>query len=418
MRPNLSRTALALILASALLAPSTFAQPKRDNALFDAATAEQPAVLKTLEKLVNIETGTGDAEGLATAGKFLEEELKALGFTVTRSKAAGLVVGDNIVGKIKGKGGKNLLLMSHMDTVYPKGTLAKAPFRIEGNKAYGPGIADDKGGNAVILHTLKLLKTYGVRDYGSITVLFNTDEEKGSFGSRDLIQEEAKQVDYVLSFEPSPADAEVFPVGTSGIAYVQANIKGKASHAGAAPELGVNAVVEASDLVLRTMDLDDKSKGLRFNWTVIKGGGPATNIIPDSATVNADVRYTRNDEFDAAMKTLEERAQKKKVPGAEVSIVITRGRPAFYGGEGGRKLIDKAMGFYREAGGTIEVDEKIGGGGTDASYASLSGKPVIESMGLPGFGYHTDKAEYVVIDSIPRRLYMAARMIMDLGQGK
>jgi len=418
VRPTLSRTALAMLLASALLAPATFAQPRRDNALFDAATAEQPAVLKTLEKLVNIETGTGDAEGMAAAGRFLEEELKALGFTVTRSKSAGLVVGDNIVGKIKGKGGKNLLLMSHMDTVYQKGTLAKAPFRIEGNKAYGPGIADDKGGNAVILHTLKLLKAYGVRDYGSITVLFNTDEEKGSFGSRDLIQEEARQADYVLSFEPTAADAEVFPSGTSGIAYVQANIKGKASHAGAAPELGVNAVVEASDLVLRTLDLDDKSKGLRFNWTVVKGGGPATNIIPDSATVNADVRYTRNEDFDAAMKTLEERAQQKKVPGAEVSIVITRGRPAFYGGEGGRKLIDKAMGFYREAGGTIEVDEKIGGGGTDASYASLSGKPVIESMGLPGFGYHSDKAEYVVVDSIPRRLYMAARMIMDLGQGK
>ena len=410
------RSLLAALLGTALLAPAAFAQQKRDNALFDAATAEQPAVVKTLEKLVNIETGTGDAEGLAAAGKYLEDELKALGFTVTRSKSAGLVVGDNIVGKLKGKGGKNLLLMSHMDTVYLKGTLAKAPFRIEGNKAYGPGIADDKGGNAVILHTLKLLKTYGVRDYGTITVLFNTDEEKGSFGSRDLIQEEAKQADYILSFEPTGAESEKFSLGTSGIAYVQANIKGKASHAGAAPELGINAVVEAADLVLRTMDIDDKAKGLRFNWTIVKGGA-VNNIIPDSATVNADVRYARNEDFEAAMKTLEERAQKKKVPGSEVAIVVTRGRPAFNAGEGGKKLIEKAMGFYKEAGGTIEVEERTGGG-TDAAYASLSGKPVIESLGLPGFGYHTDKAEYVLIDAIPRRLYMAARLIMDLGQGK
>ncbi|RZI90178.1 MAG: M20/M25/M40 family metallo-hydrolase, partial [Variovorax sp.] len=266
MQTSLQRTVTAVLLAAAFAAPAAFAQ-KRDNVLFDAATAEQPAVLKTLEKLVNIETGTGDAEGIAAAGNYLEGELKALGFTVTRHKSAGLVVGDNIVGKLKGKGGKNLLLMSHMDTVYLKGILAKAPFRVEGNKAYGPGIADDKGGNAVILHTLKLLKDYGVRDYGSITVLFNTDEEKGSFGSRDLIQEEAKQADYILSFEPTSADAEKFSLGTSGIAYVQANIKGKASHAGAAPEQGINAVVEASDLVLRTMDLDDKAKGLRFNWT-------------------------------------------------------------------------------------------------------------------------------------------------------
>ena len=329
------RPLLAALVGAALFAPAAWAQ-KRDNVLFEAATGEQPAVLKTLEQLVNIETGTTDAEGMATAGKYLEDQLVALGFTVTRHKAAGLSVGDNIVGKLKGRGGRNLLLISHMDTVYLKGTLAKAPFRIEGNRAYGPGIADDKGGNAVILHSLKLLKTYGFRDFGSITVLFNTDEEKGSFGSRDLIQEEAKQADYVLSFEPTSAERESLSLGTSGIAYVQANIKGKASHAGAAPELGINAVVEASDLVLRTMDLDDKAKGLRFNWTIIKGGA-VNNIIPDSATVNADVRYARNEDFEAAMKTLEERAQAKKVPGAEVGIVVTRGRPAFNAGEGGRR---------------------------------------------------------------------------------
>ena len=415
MTPFFRRTALVALLATGFMAPAAFAQ-KRDNVLFEAATAEQPAVVKTLEQLVNFETGTGNAEGLAAAGTYLEGQLKTLGFTVTRHKSAGLVVGDNIVGKLKGKGGKNLLLMAHMDTVYVKGTLAKSPFRVEGNKAFGPGIADDKGGIAVILHTLKLLKDYGVRDYGTITVLFNTDEEKGSFGSRDLIQEEAKQHDYVLSFEPTSADNEGFSLGTSGIAYVQANVKGKASHAGAAPELGVNAVVEAADLVLRTMDIDDKSRGLRFNWTIVKGGA-VNNIIPDSATVNADVRYARNEDFEAAMKTLEERAQQKKVPGSEVAIVVTRGRPAFNAGEGGKKLIDKAVVFYKEAGGSVDVLERTGGG-TDAAYASLSGKPVIESLGLPGFGYHSDKAEYVMIDAIPRRLYMAARLIMDLGQGK
>ena len=407
---------VGMALGALALAPAAWAQQRRDNVLFDAATAQRPAVIKTLETLVNIETGTGDAEGMAASGNYLERELKSLGLTVERRKPAGLAVGDNIVGKIKGRGGKNLLLMAHMDTVYPKGMLAKAPFRVEGNKAYGPGIADDKGGIAVILHTLKLLKDYGVRDYGTLTVMFNTDEEKGSFGSRELIQEEAKAHDYVLSFEPTGAENESFTLGTSGIAYVQANVKGKASHAGAAPELGVNAVVEAADLVLRTLDLDDKAKGLRFNWTIVKGGA-VSNIIPDSATVNADVRYARNEDFEAAMKTLEERAQQKKVPGAEVSIIVTRGRPAFNAGEGGKALVDKALGFYKEAGGSATVIERTGGG-TDAAYASLSGKPVIESLGLPGFGYHSDKAEYVMIDAIPRRLYMTARLIMDLGSTK
>lgn len=411
----LNRTIATILLASVFAAPAAHAQ-RRDNVLFDAAVAEQQDVLKTLQRLVNIETGTGDAQGIAAVGNLLEIELQALGFSVTRSKAAAGAVGDNLVGKLKGKGGKNLLLLSHMDTVYPRGTLAKSPFRLAGPRAYGPGIADDKGGAAVILHTLKLLKDYGVRDYGTITVLFNVDEEKGSFGSRDLIEQEARLADYVLSFEPTSAEVEKMTLGTSGIAYVQANIKGKAAHAGAAPEAGVNALVEAADLVLRTMDIDDKSKGLRFNWTVAKAG-MVNNVIPDSATLNADVRYAHVEDLDAAMKTLNERAQTKKVPGAEVEIVVTRGRPAFNAGEGGRKLVDKAAAFYREAGGTVEIEERTGGG-TDAAYAALSGKPVIESMGLPGYGYHSDKAEYVMVDAIPRRLYMTARMIMDLGAGR
>lgn len=412
-RPH--RSVLAGLLAAAFVAPGAFAQ-QRDDALFKAATDEQPAVVKTLEQLVNIETGTGDAEGMAAAGKYFEDQLKALGFTVTRSKSAGLVVGDNIVGKLQGKGGRNLLLMSHMDTVYLKGILAKAPFRVEGDKAYGPGIADDKGGNAVILHSLKLLKARGFQDFGTLTVLFNTDEEKGSFGSRDLIQAEAAKADYVLSYEPTSALKESFTLGTSGIAYVQANIKGKASHAGAAPELGVNALVEAADLVQRTMDIDDKAKGLRFNWTIAKAGA-VSNIIPDSATLNADVRYAKNEDFEAAMKTLEERAQKKKLADAEVKLLITRGRPAFDAGPAGKALVDKAVGYYKEAGGTLAIEERTGGG-TDAAYAALVGKPVIESLGLPGFGYHSDKAEYVQIDAIPRRLYMSTRLIMDLGAGK
>jgi glutamate carboxypeptidase len=406
------------LLAGLLLAASShhaLAQ-QRDEALFKAATDEQPALVKTLEQLVNIETGTGDAEGMAAAARYLEQQLQAHGLTVTRHKAAGLSVGDNIVATIKGRGGKNLLLMAHMDTVYPRGMLAKAPFRVEGDKAFGPGIADDKGGVAVILHTLKLLKARNFQDFGTLTVLFNTDEEKGSLGSRDLIQAEAAKVDAVLSYEPTGVGKESFALGTSGIAYVIANIKGKASHAGAAPELGVNALVEAADLVRRTTDLDDKARGLRFNWTIAKAGA-VNNVIPDSATLNADMRYVRNADFDATVATLKERAQQKKLPAAEVDVVVNKGRPAFDAGPAGKALVDKAVAIYQEAGGQVGVIERTGGG-TDAAYAALSGKPVIESMGLPGFGYHSNDAEYVDIGAGPRRLYMSVRMVMDLAQGR
>ncbi len=388
-----------------------------DQALLAAAQAEKAATIKTLERLVNIETGTGDAQGMAAMAELLEGELRALGATVTRHKAAEGRVGDNIVGRIPGKGGRKLLLMAHMDTVYVRGTLAKAPFRIEGNKAYGPGIADDKGGVAVILHTLRLLKARGFDGFGELTVMFNTDEEMGSFGSRALIQQLAAQADEVLSFEPTAAGREGLTLGTSGIVYYRVGVKGLAAHAGANPELGVNAAVEGADIIARTMDLDDKGRDLRFNWTIFQSGDKP-NIVPDAAKLEANIRYARPEDLDQLLKTLEARIQgKKKLPKSEITIAPERGRPAFNAGEGGRRLVDQTVAIYKEAGGTLTVIPRTGGG-TDAAYAALSGKPVIESLGLPGFGYHSNQAEYVDLDAIPRRLYLASRLIMDLSAAR
>lgn len=390
--------------------------PSRDEALFTAASAEQAAVVKTLERLVNIETGTGNAEGLSAMAQYLEAELQALGATVTRQKAAGTAIGDNLVGVIRGKGGKNLLMMAHMDTVYVKGTLAKAPFRVEGNRAFGPGIADDKGGVAVVLHTLRLLKGRGFDQFGQITVMFNTDEEHGSVGSRELIRELARKHDYVLSFEPTVAIKEMLILGTSGTASVAVKVKGKASHAGAAPELGVNALTEAADLVLRTQDIDNKATGLRFNWTITKSGA-VSNIIPDEAYIQADMRYAKPADMDAAVTKLEAAIAKKRFPDSVIEYTVNKGMPAFNAGDAGRKLVDKAQAIYKEAGGELTVIERTGGG-TDAAWAAQDGTPAIESLGLPGFGFHSNQAEYVMVDAIPRRLYMASRMIMDLAQGK
>jgi glutamate carboxypeptidase len=413
-------TALLTACGTSGLAPSTQAGTlarATDTSLMAAAQADQAATLKTLERLVNIETGTGDAEGMASMGQLLTQELQALGATISRHKPDAGVAGDNLVGRIPGKGSRKLLLMAHMDTVYVKGTLAKAPFRVEGSRAYGPGIADDKAGIAVILHALKLLKARGFADWGEVVVMFNTDEERGSFGSRALIQQLAKQADVVLSFEPTVAGKESLTLGTAGIVYYRVSIKGQAAHAGANPEMGVNALAEASDIVLRTMDLDDKARDLRFNWTVAQAG-KVPNIIPAQANLEANIRYAREEDLDALFKTLEARIQgQKKLPKSEITIAPERGRPAFTANAGGKVLVDKAVAIYQdEAKASLAVVERTGGG-TDAAYAALSGKPVIESLGLPGFGYHSDQAEYVDIGAIPRRLYLAARLIMDLSQG-
>jgi len=407
----------AVVSAALLACCLPAAAQQRDDALFQAASAEQAAVVRTLESLVNIETGTGNAEGMAAMDTLLEQRLKALGGSVTRHKAEAGIAGDNIEARFAGRGGKRLLLIAHMDTVYVKGTLAKAPFRVEGNRAYGPGIADDKSGVAVVLHTLALLKARNFQDFGQITVLFNTDEEKGSFGSRELIQKVAGEHDYVLSFEPTSVDQENLTLGTSGIVYYKVGVKGLAAHAGANPEAGVNAAVEASDIILRTMDLDDKSRELRFNWTIVKSG-QVPNIIPDDAYLEANIRYGKRSDLDALLKTLEERINnRKRLPKAETKITVDYGRPAFNADAEGRRMIDKAVAIYRETGADLKVSER-GGGGTDAAYAALSGKPVIESLGLPGYGYHSNQAEYVMIDAIPRRLYLASRLVMDLARGR
>jgi glutamate carboxypeptidase len=142
-----------------------------------------------------------------------------------------------------------------------------------------------------------------------------------------------------------------------------------------------------------------------------------SNIIPDEATIQADLRYARNADFDAALKKLEAAAEKKRLPEAKIEVNVTRGRPAFDAGPEGRKLVDKAVAIYKEVGAELTVVDRTGGG-TDAAYAALNGTPVIESLGLPGFGYHSNQAEYVMIDAIPRRLYLSSRLIMDLAQGR
>ena len=220
---------------------ASFAQTNADNALLQAAQKRKDVLVKDLGTLVNIDSGTDDAKGLAQVEAMLAQRLKEVGASV-EIVAAPPAAGKMVIGKLQGSGSKNIMLMIHYDTVFGVGEATKRPFKITGNKAFGPGVADAKGGALLIVYALDIARERGFKDYKTLTVLFNPDEEKSSLGSRDMITKLSADQDYVLVFEPPEAD--VVTVATNGIAYVHLDVKGRASHAGSAPEAGRNAAVE------------------------------------------------------------------------------------------------------------------------------------------------------------------------------
>ena len=364
--------------------------------------------------MVDVDTGTGQAPGLKTISALLVERLKALGAEVSTTPATPSA-GGNIVGTIKGSGTRSFLLMVHYDTVFGPGTAAKRPFKQDGVRAYGPGVADAKGGVAMILHSLKLLQEEGFKDFGTLTVLFNPDEETGSSGSKKIIAELARQHDYVFSYEPPDKDAVT--VATNGINGVILDVKGKSSHAGSAPEAGRNAAIELAHQMLQLKDLGDPAKGTTVNWTLIKGG-EKRNIIPSSASAEADMRYSDLSESDRVIADAQRIVQKKLIDGTEVSVRLEKGRPPLAKNPGSEQLAKTAQTLYGKIGRNIEpIAMRFG---TDAGYAYVPGseKPaVLETMGVVGAGLHADD-EYIELSSIAPRLYLTVALIKQLSEAK
>ena len=413
----------AILFAAAAIAPSR-AQPVEQ--VLSLAKKEQQPLLETLEALVSIESGSRDVEGLERIAKLIAGRLQALGGQVDLVEASDTYkmedtpeqIGKMVRATFTGTGTKKILLLAHMDTVYPRGMLAKQPFRIKGDRAYGVGIADDKQGIAVIIHAIAMLKAMNFRDYGTLTVLINGDEEISSPGSRSLITKLGAEHDAVFSFEGSFAESDKLALATAGIASVTLNVQGRASHAGQAPERSINALYELSHQILQMRDLSDPKTGVKMNWTVASGGR-VRNMIPPNAQGIADVRVLRVADYDGIERTVRERVKNQLLPDAKVELLFERRRPPLEATGASRALAAHAQTVYRELGKTLVVDHVAEGGGTDAAFASLKTKaPVIERFGLQGFGAHTIEAEYVLMSSIEPRLYLATRMIMDVSQGK
>jgi glutamate carboxypeptidase len=268
------------------------------------------------------------------------------------------------------------------------------------------------------MHTVALLKALDFKEYGTLTVLINGDEEISSPGSRNLITRLGGEHDVVMSYEGASVKEDKLSLATAGIASVSLNVAGKASHAGSAPELGVNALYELSHQILQMRDLSDPATALKMNWTIARAGSNR-NVIPAAASAAADVRVLKVDDYDRIEKQVQERVKKQLIPEAKVEMKFERRRPPLEATDASRALASHAQQVYKELGRELGADDKVAGGGTDAAFAALKTKaPVVERFGLQGFGAHSADAEYVLIDSIEPRLYLAARMVMDISRDK
>jgi glutamate carboxypeptidase len=412
-----------VFLVLAVMPAQVLSQPVEQ--VLSLAKKEKPVLLETLKDLVSIESGSRDNEGLDKLANLIAGRLKSLDGQVELVEPSNIYkmedtpekIGKMVQATFAGAGTKKILLIAHMDTVYPRGMLAQQPFRIEGDRAYGLGIADDKQGIAVILHTLAILKTMNFREYATLTVLINADEELSSPGSRSLITKLGAEHDATFSVESSRAESDKLSLATSGIASITLTVKGRASHAGVRPEAGVNALYELAHQVLQTRDLSKPAVGLKMNWT-IANAGTARNMIPPGAQAIADVRVLRVADYDDIEKKVQERINNQLLPEAKVEMNFERRRPPLESTAASRTVAKHAQQVYRELGKELVVDDMPEGGGTDAAFAALSTKaPVIERFGLQGYGAHSADAEYVLLDSIEPRLYLLARMIMDISQG-
>ena len=406
-RSILART-LALSLALTVAAPA-FAEPHK-QVQADADQYKDEA-LKLLERLVNIDSGSGYEPGLTQVRDITVGELKKLGATIETIPNPAPDKSSHVVATLKGTGKAKILLMAHMDTVFKEGSAAARPFHIKDGRAYGPGVMDDKGGIVAGLYALKILKNLDFKHYAQITFLLDASEETGSDAASELIRNTAKAHDVTLNLEPGrPADGLV--VWRKGSATAVVEVKGKAAHAGVAPELGRNAAMEAAHQILQLGKLGDEEKKTTINFTVIKAGD-RTNVIPDQAIAKADVRAALPEEFDRIEKDLARVSANKLIPETQVKTSLQRGLPPMPQTPESDKLVAIAQGIYAELGKQLTIEGS--GGAADASLSAGVGTPTLDGFGIVGGNIHTPE-EYAEVESVAPRVYLLSRMIMELSK--
>jgi glutamate carboxypeptidase len=403
--------ALAAIFAMLSICSIAPSYARTDARVLAATKTCEPKARALLQQLVQIDSGTSDVAGVAAMGAILRMELESLGAKVESVSPTAPGVGDNLVATLTGRGKGRILLIAHMDTVFPHGTVALRPYQIVGEHGIGPGAGDDKNGIVSGVCALRVLHELNYRDYARITMILNSNEETGSVGTRDLIRAKAKESDVVINLERGvPPDG--LEVTRKGSAAITVEIIGRAAHAGLEPEKGRNAIVEASHQVLQLGSLADSAKETTVNVTLIQGGN-AINVIPDRAIIRADVRAFTPQEFDRVETGLAKLARDLIVPEVEVRASMTRNFPPWPPSVSTEALLTRAQKLYAEIG--LQLVGVPVGSSADVAFAAETGTPCIDGVAILGGGAH-GVDDYADLSSIVPRVYLLTRMLMDLGR--
>jgi glutamate carboxypeptidase len=368
---------------------------------------QRQAMVDLLTTLVNYETPTRDKTAVDALGAFMDQQFRALGASsVTHLPLT--EVGDMRLAKWnETASGLPILFLIHIDTVWPIGTLAERPVRIDDDgRLFGPGAIDMKAGIAIVLMALRGLIERGEMPQRPIWVLMTSDEEVGSIHSKQTIIDTAKQCGLVLVMEPATRD-EALKTWRKGIATYDIQVEGRASHAGNAPEQGVNAIVELAQQIMELNAMNDLKHGTSVSVTMIRGG-ITMNVIPPHAEAMVDVRtLTARAYNEVNAKIL---ALTPFVPGAKVTVSQHHTRGPMERNAQMIAAFEQAKAIGAKYGLTIREDGS--GGASDGNFTAYEGITTLDGLGPQGDGLHAEH-EHVVINSLPRRATLIAGMLRD-----
>ncbi|MFQ5943416.1 MAG: M20 family metallopeptidase [Anaerolineales bacterium] len=369
----------------------------------DEAQRYLPDLLSILRTLVEIESPTLEKLAVDRAGSYLADSMRELDAKVQRIEQS--EVGDHWLGSW-GSGSGGILMIVHVDTVHPIGTLEHFPWSEINGKIYGPGIMDMKASAAIALTAISALRQGAGLPNRRISLLFNSDEETGSHTSVELIQSQAKEHDLVLCLEPALPDGAL-KTWRKGIGDFEIEVAGKMAHAGVNPSDGVNAIHEMAHQIQQIVELANEEAGSTLNVDLIEGG-TRTNVIAAHARASVDIRVLNEDErvrIDSELAAL-----MPHHPEAQLSVSGEWNRPPMPRTEAMIQTFERAKEIGAELG--LDLLEGGTGGGSDANFVAPLGIPVLDGLGAIGAGAHTEQ-EYILTESLPERTALLAALLAD-----